>query len=188
MDDIYHDCLITSITEYLPNCQQSLKVLQNNAFEIVGYTRKSPTADTSDNCVKLLNKMINNLRSRSFASHIFVSSSSRVSTAFVERDLKVDQKIYEQLDAVDGTTQDFIKYINASKHSICLAVLDFGGLSSRYHHVQKLLKDYPAIKKVAVDTFMISDELFIYDTDDLKANASLLERFNCRYKLMQRLK
>lgn len=99
------DCLITSITEYLPNYQRSLKVLQNNSFEIVGYVRKSPTADTLDNRVKLLNQMINNLRSRSFVTRIFVSSSSRASTAFVERGLKVDQKIYEQLDAVDGTTQ-----------------------------------------------------------------------------------
>jgi hypothetical protein len=83
---------------------------------------------------------------------------------------------------------DFIKYLNASKHSICLVVLDFSGLSSRSHHVQELLKDYPAIKKVAVDTFMLSNELFIYDTSDLKANANLLEKFNCRYKLMQRSK
>ncbi|RCI02517.1 hypothetical protein CU098_012531, partial [Rhizopus stolonifer] len=104
------------------------------------------------------------------------------------RDLKVDQKIYQQLDKVDGTTQDFINYLNASKHSICLAVLDFGGLSSRSHHVQESLEDYPAIKTVAVDTFMISNELFIYNTSDLKANANLLEKFNCRYKSMQRSK
>ncbi|KAG0779833.1 hypothetical protein G6F29_003747 [Rhizopus arrhizus] len=103
MDEIYHDCLITSITEYLPNYQQSLKALQNNSFEIVGYVRKSPTADTLDNRVKLLHQMIDNLRSRSFATRIFVSSSSKASTAFVERDLKVDEKIYEQLNKVDGT-------------------------------------------------------------------------------------
>ncbi|KAI7897740.1 uncharacterized protein BX663DRAFT_533702 [Cokeromyces recurvatus] len=125
------------------------------------YVRKSPTADTINNRVKLLNQMIDNLRSRSFATHIFVFSSSRALTAFVEQDLKVDRKIYEQLDKVDGTTQ----------------VLDFAGLSSRSHHVQELLKTYPAIKKVAVDTFMISNELFTYNTSDLKANAYLLERF-----------
>ncbi|ORE00700.1 hypothetical protein BCV72DRAFT_107470 [Rhizopus microsporus var. microsporus] len=188
MDKIYHDCLITSITEYLPNYQQSLKALQNNAFEIVGYVRKSPTADILDNRVELLQQMVDNLRSRSFATRIFVSSSSRASTAFAERDLNVDQNIYQQLDKVDGTTQDFIKYLNASRHSICLAVLDFAGLSSRSHHVQELLKDYPVIKKVAVDTFMFSNELFIYDTRDLKANTNLLEKFDCRYKLMQRSK
>jgi hypothetical protein len=82
-----------------------LKVLQNNSFEIVGYVRKSPTVDTLDNRVKLLHQMIDNLRSRSFATRIFVSSSSRASTAFVERDLKVDEKIYQQLNKVDGTTQ-----------------------------------------------------------------------------------
>ncbi|RCI06752.1 hypothetical protein CU098_013004 [Rhizopus stolonifer] len=118
-----------------------------------------PTADTLDNRMKLLHQMIDNLRSRSFVARIFMSSSSRASTAFVERDLKVDQKVYQQLDKVDGTTQDFIKHLNAFKRSICLVVLDFAGLSSRYHHVQELLKEYLAIKKFTVDTFMISNEL-----------------------------
>lgn len=100
------DCLITSITKYLPNYQQSLKVLQNDAFEIVGYVRKSPsTADILDNRVQILQQMVDNLRSRSFATPIFVSSNSRASTAFAERDLNVDQNIYEQLDNVDGTSQ-----------------------------------------------------------------------------------
>ncbi|KAI9270204.1 hypothetical protein EDC94DRAFT_633291 [Helicostylum pulchrum] len=118
----------------------------------------------------LLQQMIDNLRSRSFATRIFVSASSRASTTFVERDLNVDRNIYQQLYKVDGTTQDF------------------AGLSGRSHHVQELLKDYPEIKKVAVDTFMFSDELFIYDTCGLKANINLLEKFDCRYKLMQRSK
>lgn len=99
------DCLITSITEYLPNYQQSLKNFQNNAIEIVGYVRKSPTADILDNRGELLQQMVDNLRSRSFATRIFVSSSSKASTAFAERDLNVDQTIYQQLDKVDGTTQ-----------------------------------------------------------------------------------
>lgn len=99
------DCLITSITDYLPNYQQSLKALQSNAFEIVGYVRKSPTADSLDNRLKLLQQMIDNLHTRSFATRIFVSVSSRASTAFVERDLNADQDIYRQLDKVDGNTQ-----------------------------------------------------------------------------------
>ncbi|KAI9256754.1 hypothetical protein EDC94DRAFT_695982 [Helicostylum pulchrum] len=67
--------------------------LQNNAFEVVGYVRKSLTADNLDNRAKLLHQMIDNLR-----------SSSRASTAFAER----DQNIYQQLDkaVVDETTQD----------------------------------------------------------------------------------
>ncbi|KAI8968343.1 hypothetical protein BDF20DRAFT_175756 [Mycotypha africana] len=184
MDKIYHDCLVTSITEYLLNYQQTLKNLQNNIFEIVGYVRKSPAADIMDNRVELLQQMVDNLRSRSFATRIFVSSSSRASTAFAERDVNVDQKIHQQLDKVDA--RDFFKYLKATKHSICLAVLDFAGFSSRSSHLHELLKDYPIIKKVAVDTFMFSNELFIYDTCDLKANANLLEKFDCRYKLMKR--
>ncbi|KAI8089087.1 uncharacterized protein BX664DRAFT_349497 [Halteromyces radiatus] len=67
MNDIYHDCMLTSICAYLSNYQPSLKTLQNDEFEIIGYARKSPTTDNLDTRVRLLESMINNLRSRSFA-------------------------------------------------------------------------------------------------------------------------
>ncbi|KAG2212407.1 hypothetical protein INT47_001768, partial [Mucor saturninus] len=171
MDKIYHDCLITSIMEYLPNYQQSLKSLQYNAFEIVEYIRKSPTAHILDNRVELLQQV----------SETLTWTKTKINRC----GWTLNGCAYQQLDKVDGTTQNFIEYLNASRHSICLAVLDFAGLSSRSHHFQGLLNDYPVIKKVAVDTFMFSNELFIYDTCDLKANTNLLEKFDCRYKLMQ---
>ncbi|GAA5816589.1 hypothetical protein MFLAVUS_010119 [Mucor flavus] len=75
---------------------------------------------------------------------------------------------------VDGTTQDFIKRIQTFNLSYGIR------FCWTFHHVQELLKDYPKVKKVAVDTFMFSNELFIYDTCDLKANTNLLEKFDCR--------
>lgn len=102
--------MLTSITEYLPNYQQSLKTLQNGEFEIIGYARKSPTTDNLDTRVKLLELMINNLRSRSFATRIYVSACSRPSTPFSERDLKNDE-IYKKLNNIDGNTQGKKKYI-----------------------------------------------------------------------------
>jgi hypothetical protein len=85
----FADCMLTSICEYLPNYQQSLKTLQNDEFEIIGYARKSPTTDNLDTRVRLLESMINNLRSRSFATWIYVSACSRSSTPFSERELKM---------------------------------------------------------------------------------------------------
>ena len=87
------------------NYQQSLKTLQNDEFEIVGYARKSPTTDNLDTRVRLLESMINNLRSRSFATRIYVSAYSRSSTPFLERNLKSDET-YKELNNIDGDTQD----------------------------------------------------------------------------------
>ncbi|CAO3615634.1 unnamed protein product [Mucor hiemalis] len=97
------------MNEYLP----SLKVLQNNEFEIVGYARKSPSADSLNNRIKLLQQMVDSLRYRTFATRVFVSANSRASTAFIERDVNVDQDVYQRLDKVDGTTQE-IKSFNQS--------------------------------------------------------------------------
>ncbi|KAI8077622.1 hypothetical protein BDF21DRAFT_341555, partial [Thamnidium elegans] len=81
--------------EYLPNYQQTLKNLQN---EEIGYARKSPSPEDRETRVRLLNSMINNLRSRSLATRVYVSSCSRSSTPFQEQDLK-NHEIY------DGDTQ-----------------------------------------------------------------------------------
>ncbi|KAI8084179.1 uncharacterized protein B0P05DRAFT_609120 [Gilbertella persicaria] len=89
--------MLTSISEYLPNYQQSLKTLQNDEFEIIRYARKSPTTDSLNTRVRLLESMINNLRSRSFATRVYVSACSRSSTPFLERDLKSDE-IYKKLE------------------------------------------------------------------------------------------
>lgn len=87
--------MLTSITDYLPNYQQSLKTLQNDDFEIIGYARKSPTTENLDTRVKLLESMINNLRSRSFATRIYVSACSRASKPFSERNTQGKKKYIE---------------------------------------------------------------------------------------------
>lgn len=95
---------MTSICEYLSNYQQTLKNLQNEEIEIIGYARKSPSPEDQETRVRLLNSMINNLRSRSLATRVYVSACSRSSTPFQERDLK-NHEIYDELSYIDGDTQ-----------------------------------------------------------------------------------
>lgn len=98
------DSLLTSICEYLPNYQQTLKNLQNGEIEIIGYARKSPSPEDQETRVRLLNSMINNLRSRSLETRVYVSACSRSSTPFQERGLK-NHEIYDELSNIDGDTQ-----------------------------------------------------------------------------------
>lgn len=95
----------SSICEYSPDYQQSLKSLQNEDFEIVGYARKSPNTSNTDTRIRLLQSMTNNLRSRSSATRVYVSACSQSSTPFIQRDIKKDE-IYRALNKdVDGNTQ-----------------------------------------------------------------------------------
>ncbi|KAL0096132.1 hypothetical protein J3Q64DRAFT_1008954 [Phycomyces blakesleeanus] len=82
----------------------NFKKLQNEEIEIIGYARKSPSPEDQETRVRLLNSTINNLRFRSLETHVYVSTCSRSSTPFQERDRK-SHKIYDELDNIDGNTQ-----------------------------------------------------------------------------------
>jgi hypothetical protein len=72
-----------------------------------------------------------------------------------------------------------LKYLQSVKHDVCLVSLDFAGLSSRSHQVKELLDKNPSIKKVAIETFAVSNEVFIYDSNTLLSDVKLLEKFDC---------
>ncbi|KAG1534264.1 hypothetical protein G6F49_013390 [Rhizopus delemar] len=127
--------------------------------------------------------MINNLSERSFAQRIYVSPSSCASTPFFERDLKRNDNIMGKLENIRGNSQDMLEYLSSVDHDICLTSIDFAGLTSRTNDIIQLVEDNPSIKKIAIDTFAISNEVFLFDADSLKMDDKLLENFNCRKQL-----
>ncbi|KAL0096848.1 hypothetical protein J3Q64DRAFT_1633016, partial [Phycomyces blakesleeanus] len=46
----------------------------------------------------------------------------------------------------------------------------------------------PSIKKVVIETFAVSNEVFIYDSSTLLSDVKLLEKVGCRPKPVQRSK
>lgn len=156
-----------SITDYLPRYQDSLKTLVRNGMELVGYVRKSPTDDNVDNNTRLVQSMVGNLKERSFASRVYAPLSSWASTSFVERDLKFDSKTMEIFDDVNGNTQGLLEYINSCDNGICLISIGFSGLTTSVDLVN-LIENNPAIKKIAIETFTLNNEIFIFDAEDLQ--------------------
>ncbi|KAG2228722.1 hypothetical protein INT48_007455, partial [Thamnidium elegans] len=178
MEEIYYDNLICSISKYLPNYQESVRNLIHEGYEIVGYARKSPGDEDENDRIRLLQDMINNLSERSFAQRIYVSPNSCASTPFFERDLKLNDNIMDKLENIRGNSQDMLEYLGSVDHDICLISIDFAGLTSRANDIIQLIEDNPSIKKIAIDTFTISDEVFLFDADSLKMDDKLLEYFN----------
>ncbi|KAG0980959.1 hypothetical protein G6F29_007434 [Rhizopus arrhizus] len=171
MEEIYYDNLICSISKYLPNYQKSVKNLIHEGYEIVGYARKSPGDEDENDRIRLLQDMINNLSERSFAQKIYVSPSSCASIPFFERDLKHNDNIMGKLENIRGNSQNMLEYLSSVDHDICLTSIDFAGLTSRTNDIIQLVEDNPSIKKIAIDTFAISNEVFLFDADSLKMDA-----------------
>ncbi|CAO3693174.1 unnamed protein product [Rhizopus stolonifer] len=160
MEDAYYDDLIESICNYLPNYQELLRNLIHNGYEIIGYARKSSTIDNIDTRTRLLQTMVDNLHERSFTSKVYVSTCSYSSTPFFERDLKNKDDIIDKLNQVTGNTQDMLIYLKSIKHNICSVSIDFAGLTTRTHDIIQLIENNPAIKKIAIETFTVANELF----------------------------
>ncbi|KAI8365233.1 uncharacterized protein BYT42DRAFT_649161 [Radiomyces spectabilis] len=186
LNHLYQDSLVAAIVQYLSNYQNSLRHLKSEGFEIVGYARKSPNDDDPDRRARLLQSMITNLRTRSLCTRIYVSSSSRASDPFHERDLNPNMEVYEKLHNINGNTQDMLQYFQASESKLCLVSIDFTGLSSKSHHIKKLLEENSSIAMIAVELFNNGNTCYLLEANRLVSNNELLAKFDCRPKLIQR--
>ncbi|KAI8889955.1 hypothetical protein K501DRAFT_290645 [Backusella circina FSU 941] len=184
---VFHD-LINSICTYLPRYQESLKNLEKNGYEIIGYARKSPTGEDVTCRTRLLKSMISNLKERSFATKIFVSPCSWASTPLESRDLQPNsQAIMDDL-SVDGNTQDLLTYLKSVSHDVCLVTIGFAGITTRSEDIIRLVETNPSLKKIAIETFAQCNQVFIFKTKELVEDNDLLQKFEDRNYFIQRSK
>lgn len=61
-----------------------------------------------------------------------------------------------------------LMYLKSVRHDVCLVSLDFAGLTTRTHDIVKLIETNPAIKKIAIETFTVANELFLFDSESEK--------------------
>ncbi|KAI7895818.1 uncharacterized protein EV154DRAFT_435802 [Mucor mucedo] len=131
--------------------------------------------------------MISNIKERSFATKIFVSPCSWASMPLEMRDLQTNSAIMDDLDA-DGNTQDLLTYLKSASHDICLVALDFAGITTRSEDIIKLVETNPSLKRIAIEIFAQSNEVFIFDTEKLVDDYDLLQKFEDRNYCIQRSK
>ncbi|KAI8968265.1 hypothetical protein BDF20DRAFT_839387 [Mycotypha africana] len=123
----------------------------------------------------------------SLTTRVYVSFSSCASTPFRERDTTASKSVLK-LTNVNGDTQDMLHYLQSAKHNICLVSIDYAGLTSRSQELRRLIENNEKIKKIAIDTFALDSEIHIFDTKLLASDPSLLTKFDCRKKILQRSK
>lgn len=81
-----------------------------------------------------------------------------------------------------------LQYLQSADHDICLVSIDYAGLTSRSQELTRLMENNPMIKRIAIDTFALDNEIHLYDTELLASDHTLLSKFDCRKKILQRSK
>lgn len=124
----FRDDVLEEIVGVQEKFQNYISNLKEEGHSIIGYCRKSKTAGGKEEVVKSLQSMIEGLKSRSLAQHIYVTISCNSKTPLSRRDLKRNV-LLNKLKGADGDAQDMIRDLkNLSK--ACLVVIDSAGLTT----------------------------------------------------------
>ncbi|KAL0142355.1 hypothetical protein V8B55DRAFT_1497199 [Mucor lusitanicus] len=113
--------------------------------------------------------MVHNLRNRSVVDKVFVSKSSAASQPFDTRDSNATIT-----EGTNGTTKDFIEYLNKTQKEVILVVLDYAGLTTNVEDLKEFLR------------LPITTEVEIYETELLLRDQKAINKFNCRTQPVQR--
>ncbi|KAG1135902.1 hypothetical protein G6F37_013132 [Rhizopus arrhizus] len=181
LEEKYHANVLQNILQYNEKYQGYLKEQKKLGVEIVGYVRKSPCGKDEDNRTRLIQKMVHNLRNRSIVDKVFVSKSSAASQPFDTRDSNATIT-----EGTNGTTKDFIEFLNKTQKGVILVVLDYAGLTTNVEDLKEFLSNQKAIKKIIVDRLPITTEVEIYETELLLRDQKAINKFDCRTQPVQR--
>lgn len=120
------DATTTENTDDLPDISESInnggRMGADSRVTCPYCGREGHVRNTHSNCAMNSSRQstrsqnTHNLRSRSFATQIYVSACSRASTPFSERDLKNDE-IYKKLNNIDGNTQGKKNIYRIDRHA-----------------------------------------------------------------------
>ncbi|KAL9543033.1 hypothetical protein PS6_009503 [Mucor atramentarius] len=146
---------------YAERYQEFLKAQKESGMEIVGYARKSPGEKDEANRTKLLQRMIEKLKSRSLIS--------TAGQPFYERDVNQDS-----FEGSDGSTVDLIEFLNSTKKKVILVALDYAGLSTNVEDLKEFLR------------LPITSEVETYETEVLLQDENIIKKFDCRTRPLQR--
>ncbi|KAG0166334.1 hypothetical protein DFQ29_001022 [Apophysomyces sp. BC1021] len=137
LDAKLHDDVAKGIKEYIPRYHEHLKKMKKVGCTIIGYCRKSRTIEDDETRVRLLQRMVNLMRTRSLVDKAFVSPYSAAGDEISTRDF-YNKFNMASLEDVAGTTQDLISFL-AVTPKVSLVVLDFAGLTTNTKDLKQFI-------------------------------------------------
>ncbi|CEP11880.1 hypothetical protein [Parasitella parasitica] len=144
----------------------------------IGYARKSHCSEPKDARIRLLQEMINKLRSRCLTRKVYVSPRSNASMAFEQRDKNESNvSAIEELTHCAGSTQDLIHRLRTNTKPMRLVVIDYAGLSTDFSDIQELFMKYNQFVELIGDLDFIFD---LVSRQDILTDKGVSAKFNCR--------
>ncbi|KAG1443100.1 hypothetical protein G6F56_010797 [Rhizopus delemar] len=159
------------------------KYLQyDTKYITIGYARKSPTDETKESRIRLLQLMVNKLYFRGKCVEVFVSPICKADQPILERD---SPKQNDLLLHLKGSNENIsVARVHFSQKPFRLVIIDYAGLSTSPNDIRLFLKQCSNIKEVVVDHGSSFEILSRFDL--LKNND--LEKFKCRHANIKRSK
>ncbi|KAK4516954.1 uncharacterized protein ATC70_000282 [Mucor velutinosus] len=148
----------------------------------IGYARKSPTDETKESRMRLLQLMVNKLYSRGKCEEVFVSPICKADQPILERDSPKQDDLLLHLKGSHGDISDLVARVHFSQKPFRLVIIDYAGLSTSPDDIRTFLKQCSNIKEIVVDHGSSFEILSRFDL--LKNNN--LEKFKCRRANVQR--
>ncbi|KAG1445388.1 hypothetical protein G6F56_009933 [Rhizopus delemar] len=143
-----------------------------------GYCRKSPSKETPQKRLELLQKMVNSLHVNDLCEKVFVSPICRASSDLLTRDISpttTAQSILKQLRFQNGDMQDFLMFAKTMTSSIRLVVLDYAGLCTNPIDIRTFVKDVKTIEQIVIDH---GHKLESFNRAELN-NRKVISKFDC---------
>ncbi|KAI9006258.1 hypothetical protein CLU79DRAFT_712803, partial [Phycomyces nitens] len=141
-------------------------------WENIGYIRKSPSNESNEDRVRLLNKMTKMLKNITMCTSVYASPCCRSTSPLVRSDSDGCSTI-NMLDNINGNMQDLLEVAAKPGRMIRLCVIDFAGLTDDPVDLIKFLRQ---IKEVVVDN---KGKLEIFSRHQI-IHEDKLKRFKCR--------
>ncbi|KAI8889926.1 hypothetical protein K501DRAFT_169841 [Backusella circina FSU 941] len=106
--------------------------------------------------------MVEKLRSWPLVDKVFVSKTSAANEPLQKRDFNEDN-----IEGTDGSTKDFIEFLNSTKKEVILVILDYAGLTTNVADLKEFVSKQRNITKIIIDRLPITSKVEIYKTEVL---------------------
>ncbi|ORY90962.1 hypothetical protein BCR43DRAFT_91356 [Syncephalastrum racemosum] len=153
--------MVETITSTLVKYREEIRGMKEAGTMMIGYARKSHTRETVSNRVRLLQQMVKTLETRSLTDCIYIFSICASNKPFAERDMPRPESMMKKLKGTQGTSQV------TTDQKVCLATVDFAGLTRDHNDLYELVKQYESITAIAVDLIPSGNGVVILEREKI---------------------
>ncbi|KAI9492973.1 hypothetical protein BDB00DRAFT_764533 [Zychaea mexicana] len=128
--------------------------------------------------------MVHRLRTRSLCTKVFVSPYCNADENMESCDSTGNQKNHLALvKNCNGDMTTLMQLLKTKFKPICLAVIDFAGLSTEPNDIRAFVRKFTQIEEIVVDRGLTSD---VFLRHDLLTKEEIINRFDCRTDCVKR--